>query len=233
MTFRPLKRLAAVFLIGGFMIKTLILLMVMLAHLLVKAQTVSVLKFQDKSGENGCREYWSYYQSWLGDGFKEMLITELVRIKNIEVLERETIKDIYSNEHELVNSEEDVLLKKKKFKKAKYSVSGAVTEFQFCATQNDKSVHIGAVAQLFGVSAPDISLKSKKWTSKIVINLRLVNNETGSVVKSVQAEGAADDSQFAVDSNFGDYKNTHESPVAHAAQKAIADATQKIASGIK
>lgn len=189
---------------------------------------VSVTKFKDKTGASGCRYNWDWWSSYLGDGFQDMLITELNKSPKLEVLERETIRDIYDNEQNLVNSEKEDTLARGHFKKARYTFVGAVTEFEYCAQKKNTSVNIGAVAGLFGVTTPDVNVGFSGAKAKVTVDLRVIDTKTGRVVKSVQASELVEDSKFALDSEFGGHEQEQNSPADRAARLAIEKAAREI-----
>ncbi len=197
---------------------------------------VSVLKFKDKSNATDCRERWDYWEDHLGSAFKDMLITELTEHSNIEVLERANIQSIYDKEVELINSEKsEHKIEKGHFKKARYTFIGSVSGFEYCASRNKGSVNVGELSEraglggLFGAVAGAVnSVGASKAHAKVVIDLRLVDTQTGRILKSVKAEGEAARSNFNVDSDVGEYENSEDSPVPEAARSAIQKAAQKL-----
>lgn len=188
---------------------------------------ISITKFTNKAGSSNCRYGWDWWERNLGSGFKEMLADELLKSDQIELFERETISEMYNSEHELVNSQEDTSIKRGKFKKAKYTFVGAVTEFEYCASEKKGSVNVGAIAGLFGVPAPDIDVGMKGASAKIAIDLRVIETETGRILKSVRAEGSVNDQKFALDTRFGDFSSQENSPMGQAAREAISKAAKQ------
>ncbi|MBC7420086.1 MAG: hypothetical protein H7328_05110 [Bdellovibrio sp.] len=191
---------------------------------------VSVTAFSDKSGASNCRFGWdNYWSRYIGNGFQEMLITELKKSDKLALFERENIKEIYSQEHELVNSENDVSIKKKAFKKAKYTFVGAVTEFEYCSSEEGGSVNVGSVARAFGFSeAPDFRVGRTGSKAKLTVDVRVIDVTTGEVIKTVTTSGEVIDSEFKVDANMLDYKNTKNSPMGKAAREAISKAAHEL-----
>lgn len=186
---------------------------------------VSVTAFKNKVGSSGCAEDWNYWGEHLGSAFQEMLITELVKREGrFEILEREQIRDIYNGEHELVNSEEsDIRLQKKKFKKARYTFVGSVSEYEYCASSNSGDVQL-PIGGLFG----SVGVKFSKKNAKVRIDLRVIDTVTGRVVASVMSEGKADRMGVGFDSDDMSYENQSRSPVGEAARTAIQDAVAKV-----
>lgn len=182
---------------------------------------VSVTKFTNKAGASNCRYNWIWWESNLGDGFSDMLANELVKSGKIELYERETIRDIYDGEHQLVNAEDDGTLEKGKFKKAKYTFVGTVTEFEYCASRTGGSVNVGAIAGLFGVPGPDVSVGLKGAKAHLAMTLRIIETRTGRVIQSIRSEADISDQKFEFDSSYGDFSTQENSPMGRAAQLAI------------
>lgn len=192
-----------------------------------KVTPVSVTQFKDKTGSSSCRHNWIWWSAYLGDGFKDMLITELSKSDKLMVLERETIRDIYEDEHNLVNSENDGSLEKGQFKKARYTFVGAVTEFEYCAQKKKTSVNIGAVAGLFGVSTPDINVGFGGSKAKVTVDLRVVDTKTGRVVRSIKSTETVEDSKYELDTELGSHEQEKNSPADKAARLAIEKAANE------
>ncbi|MGE3975702.1 MAG: CsgG/HfaB family protein [Bdellovibrionales bacterium] len=193
---------------------------------------ISVTEFTDKTGDPGrCNYGWLYWQNRMGSAFQEMLITELVKDRRLMVLERGTINKIYEGEHNLVNSKNDTkTLKRESFKKAKYTIVGSTSEFEFCAEKDDTGVDVGVAADLIGIPNPfgSVKVKSGGAKAKAVIDLRVINVETGEVIASVTKEGNSENKNFSLDSNIFDKKSENSQPIAQAAREAIRKAADEI-----
>lgn len=194
---------------------------------------VSITRFANKVGNQSCRYQWDFWGDRLGTGFQEMLANELMATGKIELLERETINDIYAQEHDLVNSEEDPSLRKGKFKKAKYTFAGAVTEFEYCAEAKKTSVNVGALASLLGggMSIP-FEIGFGKATAKLAIDVRMIDVETGRVIKTVRAEGRAEDSHFDLEAGVVDFTKENTTPMGQAVRQAIQNASSQLISAL-
>lgn len=191
---------------------------------------ISISQFVDKSNGGKCRDHWDWWRDHLGSGFQEMLAAEMLKFPKIALFERETIQRIYQNEHELVNSDDDQVLKKGKFKKAKYTLVGAVTEFEYCAESKGASVNVGRVAGLFGVPAPDLEIGGKKVKAYLKIDLRVINTESGQIVRTITTHGRIEDANFQMESTFGAFSSQDNSPMAKAAREAMAKAALEVQS---
>ncbi|HEX4924750.1 MAG TPA: CsgG/HfaB family protein [Bdellovibrionales bacterium] len=193
---------------------------------------VSVTKFTNKSDESDrCNYGWYYWQSRIGAALQEMLVTELLKEPRIQVLERKTIAKIYKGEHELINSGNDKhALKKDAFKKAKITLVGALSEFEFCAEESEGGVNLGALVELAGAPSPipPIKARGRGAKAKAVIDLRVIDVETGEIISSVTTEGHSNDSSFELDTGLFDIKNENSQPFAKAAREAIRKAADRI-----
>jgi curli biogenesis system outer membrane secretion channel CsgG len=189
---------------------------------------ISVTAFTNKASSGACyREYW--WSDVLGNAFREMLIDELTKTNQLEILEREHIKTIYSDEHELVNSKNAKKPKKGEFKVAQYTLIGAVSEFEYCAGGGGASVDVGRM-----VGFGSLRVGGKKSAAKVAVTIRVVDVETGEVVSSVRSVGNNSRTSFDVDAFFdqvdfdaGAFKNT---PIGEAARIAIQKASQELMS---
>lgn len=189
---------------------------------------VSVTRFENKAGSPGCDKDWWWWRDHLGSAFQDMLITALQQSEAVEVLERETIKEIYEGEHGLVNSDEDVSLAKGKFRKARYTFVGAVSEYEYCASDMGGGVNIGALA---GWTLP-VEVKMNKSSAKVAVDIRMIDTVTGRIVKSVRAEGDAADGGLSVDLGVADFAAAKKTPVGQAARAAIEKATKQLLSAL-
>lgn len=193
---------------------------------------ISVTAFHNKSAPQSCNFQWSWWNDHLGDAFKDMLISEILPTNKFELLEREHIKDIYNEEHELVNSASDQTLLKGQFKKAKFTVIGTVTEYEYCAEENKNKINVGSVLQaafgfIPGASVvPDIQLANAK--AKIRIILRVVDTTTGRIIQSIKTEGLVERSRINIRSDFLEMEQAKQSPIGEAAQIAIHKAVQQL-----
>jgi curli biogenesis system outer membrane secretion channel CsgG len=190
---------------------------------------ISVGEFKDKTGDSRCRVRW-FSRVDLGDGFRDQIITTLKEQSGYKVYERENIKKIYSDEHELPNMDQSTALKKNKFKTTHYTITGAVTSFEMCADNVGGSVDVGG---LFGIKNTGLKVGGSHSNAKVVLDLRVVDNETGEIVDSIKAEGTSASTGLNLkgdykgsDFNSSGFKNT---PIGEATRVAIEDAIKKVA----
>lgn len=189
---------------------------------------VSVHQFRDKSGDSQCRyrDHWWYRN--LGEAFQEMLISELAKKSGIEILERQTIREVYDDEHELLNSGKVDKPQKEQFKVAHYVINGAVSDFEYCDSDTRGGVDVG---HLMGIGS--LKVGGAHGTAKVGVDLRVIDVKTGVVVQTLHGEGKAKATALKVssditgeDSQIGHTKNA---PITQAARSAIADAVAKLA----
>ncbi len=187
---------------------------------------IAVSKFTNKSSNGRC--YLGYWRN-VGEGMADQLITELKRIPRFAVLERDNINQMYAEEHKLVNADKRTLPKKNGFKAAEYSIVGAVTSFEMCDSKVGGKVNVGS---LFGIKGTDLSVGGKRQEAKVVLDLRVVDTETGEVVLSINEEGTSTATNFDFDArvkeaSFGSdiYNST---PVGEATRVALANIVKKL-----
>ncbi|MFZ3229861.1 MAG: CsgG/HfaB family protein [Pseudobdellovibrio sp.] len=199
------------------------------------AVPVSVLSFKNKVGNLSCNQDWYWWSNHLSDAFQDMLLTELSKDPNINLLERENIQQINDLEVNLVNSEKSKhKINKGHFEKAKYTIMGAVTGYEYCAEKKGVNVSVSKVASFFGVvgavaAVADTvdSVEFSKTKAKVTIDLRIVETETGRIIKTVKAEGESSRSNFNINTQLADYAEAKETPVGEAARMAIEKATRQ------
>lgn len=206
-------------------------LMVACSNFAVNAATrVSVTQFVDKANNSSCR--WQYDRHWwhdIGQAFREMLISELIKNSKVEIYERETIRQINNDEHELVNADESDSAnpQKKKFKKAQITLVGAVSEFEFCSGGAGFGVDVGSL-----IGATSVPVKFDMAQAKVVVDLRVIDVETGRVLGSVRGAGHATSTDVDVGNFFNpgapfNVNAFSNSPLGDAAREAIAEAAEK------
>lgn len=205
-------------------ISVLLLLTLFAAANAEAATPVSVTRFENKASSPGCDKDWWWWRDHLGSAFQEMLITTLNKSENVEVLERETIKEIFDGEHELINSEEDQSLARGKFRKARYTFVGSVSEYEYCASDMGGGVNIGVLA---GWDLP-VAVKMNRASAKVAVDIRVIDTVTGRIVKSVRAEGEASDTGMGVDLGVADFAAAKKTPVGQAARAAIEKAAKDL-----
>lgn len=193
------------------------------------ATPVSVTRFENKAGTPGCDKDWWWWRDHLGSAFQEMLITTLSKSEAVEVLERETIKEIFEGEHELPNSENASPLERGQFRKARYTFVGSVSEYEYCASDMGGGVNIGALA---GWDLP-VAVKMNKASAKVAVDIRMIDTVTGRIVKSVRAEGDASDGALGLDLGVADFAAAKKTPVGHAARAAIEKAAKDLLAALR
>lgn len=197
---------------------------------------VSVLAFKNKTGSMSCNQDWYWWQDHLGSAFQDMLLTELGKDDRLELLERENIQELNDSEVNLVNSENSKhKIEKGHFSKAKYSLVGSVSSYEYCAEKKKLGVGVSAVSGFLGATglvgavADTVNeVGVSRANAKIVIDVRVVETKTGRIVKTVRSEGTADRSNFAIDSSLASYEDAQKTPVAEAARMAIEKAVAQL-----
>ncbi|MFK7733192.1 MAG: CsgG/HfaB family protein [Pseudomonadales bacterium] len=138
-------------------------------------QVVAVLPFANR--------VQNVYGSWsLGEGFAEILITELVKSGRFLIVEREVISDIVK-EQELGMTglvSQNTAAKTGQLSGAQFMIRGAITEF------NDLA---GGGGLTIAYSKAEAGTKSK--TAYVGIDVRIVDNATGQIYASYNAHAKA------------------------------------------
>jgi curli biogenesis system outer membrane secretion channel CsgG len=207
----------------------LAILMLSLLPLTSFAKTrLAIANFKNKSGDSRCAIRW-FSGDDLGSGMADQLVTELSKNDRFDIQERENLKEIYSDEHELINADKSAAPKKNQFKAAHFSIVGSVTAFEMCADGLGGKVDVGS---LIGFKDSGLKVGAKRANAKVVIDVRVVDVEKGKVIKSWSSEGKASSTSFDVD---GDYKGAgfgsdafNNTPVGEATRLAMADIVKKI-----
>ena len=198
---------------------------------------VSVTAFENKANSGQC------YRGAgdLGSGFAEQLITALSESDKIQIYEREKINQVYNQEHNLVNRSRTGGPRKNKFESADFTIAGAITEFSSCVQGNDTGVSVGGLLSRtvfkntnVDMHHLDVGVGSEK--SKVVADIRVINVETGEVLKSVKASGAKTKKNFKFDTSvYGAGFKTDQfkdTPLGEATRDAITEAVHKIVASL-
>lgn len=177
---------------------------------------IAVTKFENKVRGT--------YGNWrLGDGFAEMLTTELMKTGQFVVVERQALQDVLG-EQELGQSgvvRKETAAKVGQVLGAQIIVRGVVSEF----TLNES----GGGA---GIGIAGFRLGGRSSNAHVAVDIRLVDTTTGQVLQSHNAVGKAESSGVNVGVSKGDvdfgaaaFQNT---PLGQATRQAIRDAVQFI-----
>ena len=157
----------------------------------------------------------------------EMLLTDLVNSGRYTVLERQVINEMYDGEHQLINSGAAVRPKAGQFKIAHYTIAAAVSEFEFCNGGMGGGLNVG---RLTGIGELKVGASVAK--AKVVVDIRVIDVETGEVIGSVKGKGKSKRTGFDFDGfiegvDFGSSAFSN-SPLGQAVRGAIENATQKL-----
>lgn len=208
----------------------LVLVVMLLASTTWAKVPVSITAFENQVDETSCDMGWPYWRQRLGSAFKDMLAREVALNTKVEIFERDRINDIYEGEHNLVNSEASAPLKSGKFKKARFTLVGAVTEYEYCAGSTGGSIGIGKVAGIFGQTLPDIEVGLSKSKAKVGVDLRLIDTVTGRIVRTSTAQGERLSSGVKIESDYASFGDAQKSPMGEAIREAIAKASKDVLS---
>jgi curli biogenesis system outer membrane secretion channel CsgG len=179
-------------------------------------KSIAVTKFENKV--KGIFGNWN-----LGEGFAEMLTTELIKTGRFVVVERQALQDIVG-EQELGQTglvRKETAAKVGELLGASIIVRGVVSEFEMNESGGGGGVSIGGVR--LGLSGSN---------AHVAVDIRLVDTNTGQVLYSHNAVGKASSSGVGVgiakgnvDFNAEGFKNT---PLGQAMRQAIHDAVNFI-----
>ncbi len=191
---------------------------------------ISVMQFTNQSASTdnangGCRG-WYWFNGGLGHAFQDAQILEFSRYPKLKVLERESIHAIYDKEVNLVNSKNSShKIKKNQFEKARYTLVGVVSEFEYCDGSGGVDFQTSSLPILSGLSAG-------QEKAKVKVIMRLIDTETGSVISS--SEGVGEQKRARVGGVAGiegfSMKATsyQQTALGEAIQHAIADGTKSL-----
>jgi curli biogenesis system outer membrane secretion channel CsgG len=134
---------------------------------------VAVMDFENQAGFSG---QWN-----LGGGMADVLVTQLLETDRVIVLERKNLGDVMS---EIMRQGQDFFrsegrVEKGRLKNAKYLIRGVVTDFTVT----------GDVSGWFGM--PRARLFGRGSTSRVAVNIKVSDVETGEIVTSMKTEGSA------------------------------------------
>jgi curli biogenesis system outer membrane secretion channel CsgG len=175
---------------------------------------IAVTKFENK--------VTGVYGNWkLGDGFAEMLTTELMKTGQFVVIERQALQDVLG-EQELGQSgavRKETAAKVGQVLGAQIIIRGVVSEF----TLNESGGGGG-----FGIAGFRIGGKSSN--AHVAVDVRLIDTTTGQVLQSHNAVGKAESSGVGVGVSRGlvDFgaEGFNNTPLGQATRQAIRDAVQ-------
>lgn len=179
---------------------------------------VAVTKFENKVR--------GVYGNWnLGDGFAEMLTTELMKTGRFIVVERQALQDILS-EQELGQTgivRQETAAKVGQVLGVQIIIRGAVSEFDMKESGGGGGIGIGGVR--LGIKASQ---------AHVAVDVRLIDSTTGQVLHSHNAVGKAESTGLGVGVTSGDVSfgasGFQKTPLGQATRQAIHDAVRFIIS---
>lgn len=137
---------------------------------------VGVLRFTNHTGAS----WWGYTS---GSELQDMLIAELAGTESFQVLERNELDKVISeqklNQSGLVD--EKTRIKPGKIKGAKYLIAATVSAFQENTTGNDA-----------GISVMGFNIGGSKSTAYMAVDLKVIDTETGEIVKTRTVEATSE-----------------------------------------
>lgn len=212
--------------------KFVLLLLIASFGFTAQAKTrLAVSKFSDKSGHSRCKT--SFFGNNLGSGMTDQLISELKNESKFVILERENLKNMYSEEHELINADSRTRPVKNKFKAAHYSIVGAITSFELCSSDVGGSVDVGG---LLGMKKSGLNIGGGQQSAKVALDLRVVDVTTGEVLTSFTSEGSASSTKVDIKGNVQGAKfgsgAFFSTPLGEATREALKKATERLAQEI-
>jgi curli biogenesis system outer membrane secretion channel CsgG len=188
---------------------------------------LSLVDFENKVERSSCHRSWFDFGTGLGSGYREMLLNRLVQENKFEILERQTIKRIYSEEHNLINSSKTASPESGQFKKAHYTIAGAITEFELCEAGAGGSVDVG---RMIGIGRMKIGGGGAR--AKVALDVRVIDVETGEIIASVRGEGSRTEKKFNIDAFMKrtdfDIKAAQKTPLGAAMREALENAVKQL-----
>ncbi len=179
---------------------------------------IAVTKFVNKAR--------GVYGSWaLGEGFAEMLTTDLIKTGRFIVIERQALHDVIG-EQELGQSglvRKETAAKVGQMLGAQIIVRGVVSEFQLQQSGGGG-----------GIAIKGIRLGMRASNAHVAVDIRLIDSTTGQVLHSHNAVGKAESSGLSLGIASGDVafgaEGFQKTPLGQATRQAIHDAVRFIIS---
>lgn len=196
--------------------KKIILLAVTLALLLSLSSafaqekpTVGVLRFSNKTGA-------AWWKGNTGQELQDMLISELVSTKAFQVLERNEIDKVIS-EQQISESglvDDATRVKIGNLKAAKYLIAGTVSSYE------EQTSGSGA-----GFGFMGFTIGGKKESAYIAVDLKVISTETAAIVDARTVEASSESSGLSLKGSFGlfsgDLSNYEKTPTGKAIRACI------------
>lgn len=172
---------------------------------------IAVTKFENK--------VMGVYGNWrLGEGFAEMLTTELMKTGMFIVIERQALKDVLG-EQELGQTglvKQESAAKVGELLGAQVIVRGVVSEFEMAESGGGGGI---------GIAGFRLGVKSSN--AHVAVDIRLIDSTTGQVLYSHNAAGHAESSGIGVGVSKGEVdfnaEGFRKTPLGQATRQAISD----------
>ncbi len=179
---------------------------------------IAVSQFKNESGFSG--------QWQLGRGIPDLLVAALLKTERVIVVERQHLNDIVgeiSRQGQGLFRKEDSV-KKGRLKNARYLIRGVITDFT--QTGNDTG----------WFKTKNIAGGAKGSKAIVMVNLTLVDVETGEILASIPAEGTASAGGKWISFNYQEVAFGGESffrtPIGKATEEALSKAVYQIVKSI-
>jgi curli biogenesis system outer membrane secretion channel CsgG len=198
------------------------------------SKRISVTRFNQQVDHipNYCHG-WEFTEQ---NQLKTDLESELFK-RGLNVLERESIRQIYSDEYELPNMDPSSTPKRGKFLSAQYTITGGIVELGICEESSGSGIQLGGIVSLLGGPASDLRVGKHSATSKVKLVARLVSTDTGQLLKSFEAQSEISDGGYSVEGGAmgigASHKSKTELPIERASHRVIEDLSTQIAEYIK
>jgi curli biogenesis system outer membrane secretion channel CsgG len=193
---------------------------------------ISVTKFDQQV------DHWypdcQQWHGWRSQNQLQTVLEKELSELGLQVLERQEIRRMHSDEFEMANLNQKTVAKRNQFVAAKYAVVGGITEMGVCEESSDSGIQLGGIVSLLGGPSTDLKLDTSGATSKIAVMGKLISVETGKVIKTFEAEGSVSDSDKGIRAEVagigGNHRSRKQPPLERASNLALRELAQKIAS---
>ena len=148
---------------------------------------IGVLRFTNHTGAS----WWGYTS---GTELQDMLISELASTEAFRVLERQELEKVLS-EQKLSESglvDESTRLRPGKIKVAQYLIAATVSAFQEDTSGSDA-----------GISVYGFHVGGAKKTAYMAVDLKVIDTETGEIVKTRTVEATSEGGGLRFSGSFG------------------------------
>ncbi len=171
--------------------------------------TIGVLRFTNKTGA-------AWWRGNTGQELQDMLISELVSTKAFQILERQEIDKVIS-EQKISESglvDDATRIKIGNLKAAKYLVAGTVSSYE------ERTSGTGGGFGIMG-----FTIGGKKESAYIAVDLKVISTETAAIVDARTIEASSESSGLSLRGAFGffsgDLSNYEKTPTGKAIRACV------------